>query len=93
MVIGDGDTFIAGDGMVPCDTQYAAPTDHDYIGKAYYFNIKISIGTGSVIPSGSRLCPYYNDSGLASYRPNLYLTSHLVAKNRKQFYSHLRARN
>lgn len=23
--------------MVPCDTQYAAPTDHDYIGKAYYF--------------------------------------------------------
>ena len=32
---GAGD--VAGDGMVPCDTQYAAPTDHDYIGKAYYF--------------------------------------------------------
>lgn len=34
---GKEETYIGGDGMVPCDTQYAAPTDHDYIGKAYYF--------------------------------------------------------
>ncbi|MGN0341453.1 MAG: hypothetical protein ACI4DO_01560 [Roseburia sp.] len=34
---GDGDDYIAGTDMVPCDTEYGAPTDHTYIGKAYYF--------------------------------------------------------
>ena len=34
---GEGDGYIAGTNMVPCDTEYGAPTDHAYIGKAYYF--------------------------------------------------------
>ena len=34
---GKGDGYIAGTNMVPCDTEYGAPTDHAYIGKAYYF--------------------------------------------------------
>ncbi|MCI5620277.1 MAG: hypothetical protein MR355_01720 [Lachnospiraceae bacterium] len=34
---GEGEGYIAGTDMVPCDTEYGAPTDHAYIGKAYYF--------------------------------------------------------